>query len=105
MLAVSRFRFEYRLVVLVRRVEFAGTKVITKPDVAHQVPQYLQPLLAFVPKVSLLKFQRKYCGVVSHHPKSSRFDPRYNSAWRSCMSLHTTAATKADDDSLYRSEA
>jgi len=29
---------------------FAGTKVITKPDVAHQAPQYLQPLLAFVPK-------------------------------------------------------
>jgi hypothetical protein len=31
---------------------FAGTKVITKPDVAHQAPQYLQPLLAFVPKAS-----------------------------------------------------
>jgi hypothetical protein len=31
---------------------FAGTKVITKLDVAHQTPQYLQPLLAFVPKAS-----------------------------------------------------
>jgi hypothetical protein len=29
---------------------FAGTKVITKPDVAHQAPQYLQPLLALVLK-------------------------------------------------------
>jgi len=52
-----------------------------------------------------MKLQRKYCGVVSHQPKSPRFDPRYRSAWRSCTNLHATAATKADDDSLYRSEA
>jgi hypothetical protein len=30
----------------------AGTKVITKPDVAHQAPLYLQPLPALVPKAS-----------------------------------------------------
>ncbi len=29
-----------------------GIKVITKLDVAHQAPQYLQPLLAFMPKAS-----------------------------------------------------
>jgi hypothetical protein len=29
-----------------------GIEVITKLDVAHQAPQYLQPLLAFVPKAS-----------------------------------------------------
>jgi hypothetical protein len=43
-----------------------GIKVITKLDVARQAPQYLQPLLAFVPKASQLKLQRKYCGAVSH---------------------------------------
>jgi hypothetical protein len=29
-----------------------GIKVITKLDVAHQAPQYHQPLLAFMPKAS-----------------------------------------------------
>jgi hypothetical protein len=29
-----------------------GIKVITKLDVAHQAPQYLQPLLAVMPKAS-----------------------------------------------------
>jgi hypothetical protein len=29
-----------------------GIEVITKLDVAHQTPQYLQPLLAFMPKAS-----------------------------------------------------
>jgi hypothetical protein len=28
-----------------------GIKIITKVDMAYQVPQYLQPLLVFVPKV------------------------------------------------------
>ena len=27
-----------------------GIEVITKLDVAHKAPQYLQPLLAFMPK-------------------------------------------------------
>jgi hypothetical protein len=31
-------------------LEQPGNKVITKLDVAHQTPQYLQPLLAFMPK-------------------------------------------------------
>jgi hypothetical protein len=30
-----------------------GIKVITKLDVAHQALQYLQPLLAFMPEVSI----------------------------------------------------
>jgi len=44
-----------------------GIEVITKPYVAHQVPQYLQPLLALMPKAFKLKLQRKYyrkCGAV-----------------------------------------
>ena len=43
-----------------------GIEVITKLDVAHEAPQHLQPLLAFMPKASELKLRRKYCGVVSH---------------------------------------
>jgi hypothetical protein len=60
-----------------------GMEVITKLGVAYQAPQYVQPLLVFVPKASLLKLQYKYCRVVLYQPKSSRFDPRYRSAWRS----------------------
>jgi hypothetical protein len=32
-----------------------GIEVITKLDVAYQAPQYLQPLLAFMPEVSEMK--------------------------------------------------
>ena len=46
-----------------------GTEIITKLDVAHKAPQSLQPPLAFMPKASQMKSQRKYygtCGVISH---------------------------------------
>lgn len=33
-----------------------GIKVITKLDVAHPLPQYLQPLLAFMPKASWINY-------------------------------------------------
>jgi len=36
-----------------------GTEVITKLDVAHKAPQSLQPPLAFMPKASSMKSQRK----------------------------------------------
>jgi hypothetical protein len=44
--------FKILLTIFVPGPTSPGIKVITKLDVAHQAPQYLQPHLAFMPKAS-----------------------------------------------------
>jgi hypothetical protein len=44
--------FKILFAIFVPGPTMPAIKVITKLDVAHQAPQYLQPLLAFMPEVS-----------------------------------------------------
>jgi hypothetical protein len=49
-LGTGSVMFKILFAIFVPRPTTPGIEVITKLDVAHQAPQYLQPQLAFMPK-------------------------------------------------------
>jgi hypothetical protein len=51
-LDIGPLMFKILFAIFVPGPTTPGIEVITKLDVAHQASQYLQPLLAFMPKAS-----------------------------------------------------